>query len=168
MNPYKDLRIRERLFFISLLLFLFVLIFNSFGCSFLKARRSDGNDLGKIKTKQIIFQCDKVINQGLLLPVDVIYVTRYHRPREVIAIGPNKWFNSLQRERWETKQTLGFTGGETKTLKLNKLWLKNSKLIIIFANFKDVKDPGSQQVIIDRSGKRKKKILVMPRHLEAD
>ena len=165
MKTYKDLRMAKKLILISLLLLVSMTMFS--GC-FLFSRKSvedEEIEIGKIQTESIVFQCDKFINQGMLLPVDVIYVTKYRRPREVISVGPNNWFNSLERERWETIQTLSLKGGETQTLKLNKLWLKNTKLLVIFANFKGEKDPHSQQIIIDKSGEQTEKILVMPRSL---
>ncbi len=167
MKSYKNLRIAEKFILISL--FLLVTISLLSGCGKSKDLvANEEKEVGKIRAKSIIFQCDEHINQGMLLPVDVIYITRYHRPREVISIGPNNWFNSFEREKWETKQTLSLKGGETKTLKLNKLWLKETKLLVIFADFKDVKESQSQQIIIEKSGKHKEKILVMPQHIMVD
>lgn len=115
--------------------------------------------------RSITFTCDPQINQGQLLPVDIIYVARYQTPREVIAIGPDQWFNSEERMQWETRQTLDLKGAETKTIQLNQRWLKDAKLLIIFADFKDVKNPQSQQVIIDNLPVRKEHIHVMPQQL---
>ncbi len=167
MKSSKNPRIAEKLILISLFLLLNISMLSSCGSSKGSVANEERN-VGKIQAKSIIFQCDKKINQGMLLPVDVIYITRYHRPREVISVGPNNWFNSLEREKWETRQTLSLKGGETKTLELNKLWLKETKLLVIFADFKDVEEPHSQQIIIDRSGKHKEKILVMPQHMMVD
>lgn len=118
--------------------------------------------------RSITFACDPQINQGQLLPVDIIYVTRYQTPREIIAIGPDQWFNSSERMQWETRQTLGLRGSETKTVHLNQRWLKGAKLLIIFADFKGVKNPQSQQVIIDNLPVRKEHIHVMPQQLVVD
>jgi hypothetical protein len=165
MKTYKDHRIAEKLILISLFLLVNITMYSSCGSSSRQSVAHEEIKTGKIKTESIVFQCDKQINQGMLLPVDIIYVTKYRRPREVISIGPNNWFNSLEREKWGTRQTLSLKGGEIKTLKLNSLWLKNTKLLVIFANFKDVKDPNSQEIIIDQSGKQSVTILVMPQNL---
>ncbi|MCK5194499.1 MAG: hypothetical protein KAQ71_11865, partial [Desulfobulbaceae bacterium] len=108
------------------------------------------------------------INQGMLLPVDVIYVTRYHMPREITSIGPDKWFNSYERDNWVERQSLSLKGGETRELKLNKLWLKNTKFLLVFTDFKDVNGPYSQQLIIDQTARKKEKILVLPRSMAFD
>ena len=125
-------------------------------------------DIGLINTETIRFQCDKQINQGLLLPVDIIYITRYHMPREIVSIGPNKWFNSLWRERWEERQTISLKGGEIRKVKLNGLWLRNTKFLIIYADYKGVEEPYSQQIIIDKADYRHENILVLPSSLVLD
>jgi hypothetical protein len=167
MKADRNLGAAGEIALISLFLLVNILMLSSCGSSKgVVVREEEG--VGKILAKSIIFQCDKQINQGMLLPVDVIYITRYHRPREVIAIGPNNWFNSSERQKWETRQTLSLKGGETRTLELNQLWLRETKLLVIFADFKDVEEPDPQQVLIDRSGKHKEKILVMPQQMMLD
>jgi hypothetical protein len=131
-------------------------------------RSGKDKEIGKVKTKSIAFKCDQHINQGLLLPVDIIYLTTYRMPREITSIGPDKWFNSSERDNWVERQSLSLKGGETKKLKLNKLWLKNTKLLFVIADFKGVNEPYSQQLVIDRSARKKEKILVLPRALTFD
>ncbi len=89
-------------------------------------------------------------------------------PRDITSIGPDKWFNSSERDSWVERQSLSLKGGETKILKLNKLWLKNTKLLFVIADFKNVNEPYSQQLIIDRSARKKEKVLVLPRALTFD
>jgi hypothetical protein len=168
MKTYKNQNIAEKPLLGFLLFFIMIAMTGSCGSSSRQTSKNDDAKTGNIKTESIVFQCDKIINQGMLLPVDVIYITKYRMPRAVISIGPNRWFNSLEREQWETKQTLSLKGGETKTLNLNKLWLEDTVLLIIFANFKDVKDPDSQQIIIDESRRPNEKILVMPQSLTVE
>jgi len=144
-------------------LFLIMLFFlGGCGSSSKNSAQIEAREWKNIRVKTIEFICDQHINQGMLLPVDIIYITKYHMPREVIAIGPNKWFESLKRENWETKQTLSLKGGEAQTLDLNRLWLKDTKLLIIFANFKNVEGSLSQQIVLDDTAKTKIKILVLP------
>ncbi|MDM8542957.1 hypothetical protein QUF90_17930 [Desulfococcaceae bacterium HSG9] len=147
------------------IIFLFVLPVLIISCA---PTEIEEQDFGLVRTQTIRFECGKQLNQGLLLPVDIIYITRYHMPREVVSIGPNKWFNSLWREKWEERQTVSLKGGETRKIKLNELWLRNTKFLIIYADFKGVEEPYSQQIIIDKSGYRNENILVLPRSLVLD
>ena len=118
--------------------------------------------VGNIDTETIVFVCDEQVNQGLLLPVDVIYVTRYRMLREITAVGPDRWFDSVERAGWEEKQTIGLKGGETKKLKLKRLWRDNSKVLVVYANFKGINGPHPQQVIIDHTADSEEKIRVFP------
>lgn len=118
-------------------------------------------EYGLVRVKRIKFKCEKKINQGMLLPVDIIYVTRFRMPREVISVGPNRWFDSLVRENWEEKQSLSLKGGDEKTVEINRVWLENSKFLIIFADFKGVKITDQQQIILDETAKKHVNIVAL-------
>ena len=164
MKTIKKYPLSVKAFSLSMFLLFAATLLNS--CVF--SRIHEREDIGKVKTKNITFKCDQHINQGMLLPVDVIYVTRYHMPREITSIGPDKWFNSYERDNLVERQSLSLKGGETRELKLNKLWLKNTKFLLVFTDFKDVNGPYSQQLIIDQTTRKKEKILVLPRSLAFD
>ena len=122
-------------------------------------------DFGRVPTRTITFSCDRQINQGQLLPVDIIYVARYHLPGAVISIGPDHWFDHIERERWEQRQTLSLSGESEKTVTLNPLWLKETQFLIVYADFKDVSAPYPQQIVLDETADKKVRIMVMPRSL---
>ena len=164
MKTLKKYPLSAQAFF----LFLFLLFAATLLSSCASSHIHEYEDIGTVKTKNITFKCDQHINQGMLLPVDVIYVTRYHMPREITSIGPDKWFNSYERDNWVERQSLSLKGGETRELKLNKLWLKNTKFLLVFTDFKDVNGPYSQQLIIDQTASKKETILVLPRSMAFD
>ncbi len=164
MKTFKKYPLNVKAFLLSMFLLFAATLLS--GCA--SSHIHEYEDIGTVKTKNITFQCDQHINQGMLLPVDVIYVTRYHMPREITSIGPDKWFNSYERDNWVERQSLSLKGGETKELKLNKLWLKNTKFLLVFADFKDVNGPYSQQLIIDQTARKKEKILVLSRSMAFD
>ena len=111
-------------------------------------------------TKTILFKCDSYINQGMLLPVDVIYVTADDNLKEVTKIGPIVWFDSKERESWPHKQTLNLRSGIEVRLKLNKP--PETKYIVIFAPFFKAEDQEAQQVILppDEESKKEKEEVV--------
>jgi hypothetical protein len=142
------------------LLVVFTMLVSLFsGCAWMYDEKKQAR--GIVKTKSLTFKCDKQINQGMLLPVDIIYVTRFRMPREVISVGPNQWFDSVVREGWEEKQSLSLRGGDQKTVELNKGWLEHSKYLIVYADFKGVKTPAYQQIILDENAKKHLNIVVM-------
>lgn len=98
------------------------------------------------ETKTILFKCDRVINQGMLLPVDVIYVTANDNLKEITQIGPLAWFESKQRDGWPYKQTLNLKSGVDVRLRLDKP--PDTVYIVIFASFFQVNDAAAEQVIL--------------------
>jgi len=99
------------------------------------------------ETETILFISDNEINEGMGLPVEVIYVTGSDDLKQVTDIGPDVWFESKEREGWPFKQTLMLKGGEEILFKLNKP--SETKYIVVFATFFRVKDQEAQQVILD-------------------
>jgi len=106
-------------------------------------------------TKTILFKCDSYINHGMLLPVDVIYVTADDNLKEVTKIGPIVWFDSKEREGWPHKQTLNLRSGIEVRLKLNKP--PETKYVVIFAPFFKTDDQEAQQVILPPDSEENKK-----------
>jgi hypothetical protein len=106
-------------------------------------------------TKTILFKCDSYINHGMLLPVDVIYVTADDNLKEVTKIGPNVWFDSKERESWPHKQTLSLRSGIEVRLKLNKP--PDTKYVVIFAPFFKGEDQEAQQIILPPDPEENKK-----------
>lgn len=108
----------------------------------------------RVNTQVIRFKCDSNINQGMLLPVEVIYVTADNNLKEVTAIGPDAWFDSKERESWAHRQTLSLRSGREV-----RLWLERppeTKYIVIFASFFQINDQEAQQVIIEPDPEKKK------------
>ncbi len=133
------------------------------GCA--STDEDDHRDYGLVPTRSIAFVCDRQINQGQLLPVDVIYIQRHQLPSEVISLGPDHWFDHIQRERWEEKQTLSLKGGDEKRLELNPLWLRHTRFLVVYADFKDVDAPYSQQLILDETAHKRPTVQVLPRSI---
>jgi hypothetical protein len=101
----------------------------------------------RVDTLSILFKCDSEINQGMLLPVDVIFITADDNMKEVTKIGPTAWFDSEERQSWAHRQTLSLRSGVEVRLILNKP--PETKSIVIFASFFQVEDQHAQQVIIE-------------------
>jgi hypothetical protein len=110
------------------------------------------------KTETVLFRCDRHINAGMALPVEVIYVTADDSLKQVTQIGPDAWFDSKEREGWPFKQTFMLTGGQEILVKLKKP--AETKFVVIFATFYKVKDKKAQQVILDPNGEEQEIIWV--------
>lgn len=113
-----------------------------------------------VKTQTLVFKPDKQINDGQLLPVDIIYVSYLHQLRELSSIGPSQWFNSSKRAAWLPKQSVGVVGGKQVKVKLDPVLTARCPFVVIFASFKGVANDARQQVIIDYQGYAEETILV--------
>jgi hypothetical protein len=115
------------------------------------------------ETKTIVFKCDRHINSGMALPVDVIYVTAEDDIKKVTEVGPDAWFESKDRENRPFKETLMLKGGEEINLELSKP--PETKFIVIFASYYQVQHQKEQQVILTPNAKEEEVIWVGTRAL---
>jgi hypothetical protein len=130
-------------------------------------RSSLSGDWDELNTREIIFQADPYINEGQVVPIDVIYVSYLERLREITVMGAETWFNSSKRSTWKAKQSLLVKSGQVQVLQTNPRLRETSAYILILAEFKDVISPSAQQIIIDSQANRREIILVKPQSLEA-
>lgn len=98
------------------------------------------------KTETLLLKCDKRINQEMLLPVDIIYVTAGDDMKPVLKIGPDKWFYAEERNSWPHKQSLELRSGEDVLVRLKKP--PDVVNVVIFVNYYQVEDQNAQQVIL--------------------
>lgn len=98
-------------------------------------------------TQEILFLCDKKINSGMQLPVEVIYIRADEDPKQVIDIGPDAWFDSEERDKWPYKETFFLRSGIEKRLRLEKP--PETTAVVVFFSFFQVREPDDQQVILE-------------------
>lgn len=121
-----------------------------------------------IETRYIEFDCDKTINGGKNLQIDVIYITYVQELREVTRLGPKQWFETENRNQWKFKESVILKGGDQAVVKLDPLILERTVLLVIFANYTSVFDPAYQQVVVDFAGKETEIIEVRKSRLQPE
>lgn len=119
-----------------------------------------------VETRYIEFRCDSVINGGKPLSIDIIYITYVQELREVSRIGPTDWFKTKKRDEWKFKEQVMLKGGDEAVVKLDPLILERTKLLVIYANYKNVLAPSAKQVVIDFAGKSSEIINVEKSRLQ--
>ncbi len=112
-----------------------------------------------VKTQTILFKCDNLINNDMLLPVEVICLNQDDQLGEVAGVGPNDWFESDIRKKYPFKHTLMLRNGEDRLLKLKKKQ-PDAKYIVIFASYFQVEEPEPQQIILTTDAELKEVIWV--------
>lgn len=123
----------KKLCFLSLVVF----AFSFFACAITRP----------FSTVTLDFQSIKDINDGALLPVDIVTVEKSVSD-SVLEIGPDNWFGNGLRDRLtgEEIKHLAIKGGSTRQVKI-KVPSEVEK-IIIYADYENNIDRAGQQVVI--------------------
>jgi hypothetical protein len=116
----------------------------------------------------LAIKADTSINDGVLLPIDVIAVDE-SKAQSVLSVSPEEWFGNDIRERLTSEeiQKLAIKGGGTRTL--NVRVRSDVGRIIIYADYENTSERDRQQIIIFPKNERfqgKYSILVQKNRLE--
>lgn len=104
----------------------------------------------QIKTDTIHFRCDSDFNEGLMLPVDLVYVSDPETMGTITAISPDEWFDSPTREQWPHKQSMSLSSSNIrKTVDVRLEKPKKAVAIVIVADYRSIVVPQTQQVILE-------------------
>ena len=92
-------------------------------------------------------KADTSINDGVLLPIDVIAVDE-SKAESVLSISPEEWFGNDMRERLTSEeiQKLAVKGGGARTV--NVRVRSEVGRIIIYADYENTSERDRQQIII--------------------
>lgn len=122
-----------------------------FGCA--------GNQL--LKTNNVKFRCDSAFNEGLRLPVDLVYVPQGESVDTVTQVSPDEWFDSEARAQWQLKQSISIreTGERNDVeVKLNKP--AQTAALVIIVDYADIKVAETQIIVLDVGAKENEDIFV--------
>ncbi len=114
----------------------------------------------------ISIESDKDINNGILLPVDIISVNESFAEK-VADIGPQDWFGHYYREKLSPEElnSLAIAGGQNRRVKV-KIH-SGVKRVIMYTDFENIDDRDSQQIIFMSSRiKRYKFVRIRKNGLE--
>ncbi len=137
----------------------FISLFLLLGLSACGLFYPDQEPLPHVKTQTILFKCDNLINNAMLLPVEVICLTQDDQLGEVVGVGPNDWFESDIRKKYPFKHTLMLRNGADRLIKLKKM-PPDAKYVVIFASYYQVEEPEPQQIILTTDAELKEVIWV--------
>ena len=117
----------------------FLLIFILHGCA-------SGLGLGSSNVK-ITFSSEDNINDGVLLPVDIIACDDV-LSSSVLGVGPDSWFGDPLRDRLtgDNIHRLAISGGSSRSVKVNVT--KSTKKIIVYADYELSTERMDQQIVI--------------------
>jgi hypothetical protein len=112
-------------------------------------------------TKTIKFRCDSEFNEGLRLPVDVVFVPDGESIDTITKVAPDDWFDSEQREQWQFKQSLSLIeNGERNDVEVKLKKPVRTVGLVIMADYREIKNAEQQIVILDTGAKENEDIFV--------
>ena len=104
----------------------------------------------KLETTAVNFRCDSEFNEGLILPVDLVFISEGETVDAITGVSPNDWFDSEIREKWSHKQSMSLKSSRTrKTVKVTLKKPKDTVALVIIANYRNIDSESSELIILD-------------------
>lgn len=114
-----------------------------------------------LETKTVNFRCDSKFNDGLILPVDVVFVPKGESIETVTSVSPDEWFDSKARDEWPNRQGMSFRADETrKTIEVELEKPKSTIAMVIIADYRDIKDSKPQIIVFDTDAKEEEDVFI--------
>lgn len=114
-----------------------------------------------LKTTTVIFRCDSAFNQGLRLPVDLIYVPEGESIKSVTSVAPDSWFDAEEREQWQFKQSLSLIEtGERRDVTVQLERPSRTVALVVYVDYKDNRTAKGQVVVFDEAAKETENVFV--------
>ncbi len=103
-----------------------------------------------LTTKQVNFRCDSNFNDGMLLPVDIVYIPVGEQIDTIIGVQPDEWFDSDIRAEWPYIQSFSFRETEVRNtidIKLKKA--KQTVAMVVIADFRGLNGEKPQRIVFN-------------------
>lgn len=101
-----------------------------------------------LMTKQVKFRCDSKFNDGLLLPVDIVFIPEGEKLDTIAGVAPDEWFDSEVRADWPYIQSFSFRESEVRnTIEIKLKKAKNSIAMVVVADYRGLEDTKSQMIV---------------------
>lgn len=114
-----------------------------------------------LETKTIQLRCDSNFNDGLILPLDLIYIPEGSSVDEVTGVSPEEWFESETRENWSHKQSMSIKATEArKTIDVNLRKPKKTIALVIVADYRGIESAKSQLIVLDAEAKENEDVFI--------
>ena len=102
---------------------------------------------GCVPQVKLVFRCADNINEGFLLPVDIISVSQ-EEEKAILQIGPEAWFESEYRSKLTKEQLVKIAINSGKITEIAIDIPQKKSVVIIFADYMEITEQNPQQLII--------------------
>jgi hypothetical protein len=114
-----------------------------------------------LMTKSVNFRCDSNFNDGFILPVDIVYISKGEKIDTITGISPDEWFDSPVREEWPHLQSLSFRESDLRaTTKIELKKTKQTIAMVIIADYRGLDKQKAQMIIFDANSKEHEDIFI--------
>lgn len=114
-----------------------------------------------LETKTVNFRCDSEFNEGLLLPVDLVFIPDGEKVDAVTGVSPDEWFDSDTRENWSARQTMSLSAtNERNTIKVVLKKPGNTVALVIIADYRNLEKSKAQVIVLDSKAKENEDIFI--------
>ena len=128
-------------------------------CSVIFSCACSGTPL--LKTKTIRFRCDSQFNEGLRLPVDIVFVPEGESVDTITKTSPDDWFDSEQRDQWQFKQSLSLLeNGQRNDVEIKLKKPVRTIGLVVMADYREIKNAEQQIVVLDTGAKENEDVFV--------
>ena len=101
-----------------------------------------------LMTKQVKFRCDSKFNDGLLLPVDIVFVPEGEKIDTIAGVAPDEWFDSEVRSDWPYIQSFSFRESDVRnTIEVKLKKAKQTIAMIVIADYRGLDGAKSQMIV---------------------
>ena len=113
-----------------------------------------------VETRRLVLFCDRELNAGQKLPVDIVYVPLRESLVAVTQVSVADWFEKDKRAAWPHLKAVSVSGLAPERMELKITPPAETQAIVIRANYLNVKGPEGLQLILDGSAKEEEIIFV--------
>lgn len=101
-----------------------------------------------LMTKQVKFRCDSKFNDGLLLPVDLVFIPEGEKIDTITGVAPDEWFDSEVRADWPYIQSFSFRESDVRnTIEIKLKKAKKTVAMVIIADYRGLEGAKSQIIV---------------------
>lgn len=114
-----------------------------------------------LQTQTVHLRCDSQFNEGMLLPVDIVFVPRGEKLETITQISPDDWFDSKVRESWPHKQSLSvLASDERKTIRVDLKKPADTVAVVVIADYREIGLEKPQMIVLDQKARPDEDVFI--------
>lgn len=114
-----------------------------------------------LETHTVHLRCDSQFNEGMLLPVDIVFVPKGEKLETITQISPDDWFDSKVRESWPHKQSLSVLASDVrKSIRIDLKKPVDTIAAVVIADYREIGLEKPQMVVLDNEASAAEDVFI--------